>query len=60
MNEQIPILKPEQLTLSRLGTFVWGAADNLSGNVHASEFKDYIFAKLFLKRVPHKRERNSR
>ena len=41
----------EKLTLDKLESILWDAADILRGELNAAQYMDYIFGLLFLKRM---------
>ncbi len=40
-----------KLTREQLNAHLWGAADILGGSIDSSDYKNYIFGMLFLKRL---------
>lgn len=47
----IELVTGEQLTVDKLEGYLWSAADILRGSIDSSDYKNFIFGMLFLKRL---------
>jgi type I restriction enzyme M protein len=49
--EQVELRPGDKLTVDRLERYLWSAADILRGSIDSSDYKNFIFGLLFLKRL---------
>ena len=49
--EKVDISPSDHLTIDRLEGYLWSAADILRGSIDSSDYKNFIFGLLFLKRL---------
>ena len=47
----LPLAPTGTLTVDQLEGYLWSAADILRGSIDSSDYKNYIFGWLFLKRL---------
>jgi type I restriction enzyme M protein len=50
-SEQVELDLGEKLSVDKLERYLWSAADILRGSIDSSDYKNYIFGLLFLKRL---------
>lgn len=49
--DKVDLSPSEHLTVDRLEAYLWSAADILRGSIDSSDYKNFIFGLLFLKRL---------